>query len=344
MSPAYIFDATLVLLLFVAASTDFLLGAAGRKKLSDRVGDLWLTLSDIELPTIATAEASYCLIAFDKCFGPKLFSWRRFYSCVVLNAIFVGIFYVLVEGYRFTHGMVFRPPFQEPHWYTNFPLDAFPGAISISFTRFILSQSLHFFRRSTYAVLFFLLAMVLSTVVSYVFYVYVGNVIILSSFVLFDYVVINIQVFLSSSVPLDTGDSGLSWKDFLNKLWEVFSNMEQENIAYLVDVAHYPSLTRLGKMLIAPYLVGYGVVKDFIPDWPIQPLNYSIFVNTMFSMVRIIFAIGFVVIWGVIRPLHRFVLLILLRFHETGTYSLTILAGLFDAGAKVIEVLFLHSP
>lgn len=114
-----IFDILLLVVVCLAIAADVLLGHAGRERLNLRLMKLWDTFDDINIPKIGVAEVSYCISALDRWLSPKLFSIRRIVSCGLLNALFVSIFYVLVELYRATHGSSFRPPFMYPHFHTH---------------------------------------------------------------------------------------------------------------------------------------------------------------------------------------------------------------------------------
>src|ERR1700738_1450551 len=98
------FDPVTILLgiaVLIAIFVDFLLGRAGRARLHDKLLTLWSQFDDIQVPKLGISEASYCLQMFDRLLSPRLVSIRRLVASTILFCMFVAIYYISVEAYRF---------------------------------------------------------------------------------------------------------------------------------------------------------------------------------------------------------------------------------------------------
>jgi hypothetical protein len=100
-----ILDVLLLGFVCIAIAADVLLGQDGRERLHLRLTKLWDKFDDISIPNLGFAEVSYCISVLDRWLSPKFFSIRRIVACVLLNALFVSVFYVWVRLYRATRGL-----------------------------------------------------------------------------------------------------------------------------------------------------------------------------------------------------------------------------------------------
>jgi hypothetical protein len=127
---------------------DFLIGNDGRRRIRDRLIYIWIWLEEVKWVKLGSVEARSFLSAFDLVFGPRLMSWRRVFSCTVLFCISATLFYVLIETFRYYHGLGWRPPFTGFHFNTGFPFQLFPMMLYMSVTRYVTGLSIRWFEKN----------------------------------------------------------------------------------------------------------------------------------------------------------------------------------------------------
>jgi hypothetical protein len=263
-----------------------------------------------------------------------LFSVRRLVSCIILNALFVSTFYICVEVYRARHASSFRPPLISPHFYTNWPIEAFVGVFSISIARFILDKSITVFSSLRFATLFCIVTIFLSFVIVFVLSDCVTEVLsILTQGIvpsIFQRSIVgSINIFGENRILYFQG----IW-DFVATLmtWEVYSS------ARIIPSFQNGGWAKWPEQLVKAPLTLIAVAANSDVQSTVTS-GYSYFSIMMFSYLRMVFALGFFATWALLRPAYRVSELVFRRVLEAEKGPLATLAVFVAALAKLIEIL-----
>jgi hypothetical protein len=327
-------DIILIGIVCSAMAADFCLGHAGRERLNLRLMRLWDRFDDIKVPQVGVAEISSCLSTLDRLLSPRAFSLRRLASCLLLNAIFVVVFYIIVESYRLTSGLSVRAPFISPHHYTNWPVTAIIGMFSISISRFILGSSARLCRNinSRWSILYFVGFILLS------FYILLMLSVLISYFVYYiPFTFINGIYTREFKGGVHSTLISVTWNNFgelLKAWWDIGKAITRNEFDWIAHVAwrELPSLA-VDEPLRYVYSAAGGDDQRAVTE------AYTGFSLLMFSYLRIAFAVIFFGTWALLRPAYRATELLFRRLLEEEKGPLSTLALLGTAFAKLIELL-----
>ena len=101
------------------ALVEILLGRRGRRRMQAALENLWYKFDEMKFQMAGKTEATSCLRFFDRIYSDKFFSPKRLVSSFLTSIILISLYYILVESYRMSMGLYFRPPFSAGHFHND---------------------------------------------------------------------------------------------------------------------------------------------------------------------------------------------------------------------------------
>jgi hypothetical protein len=304
---------------FIGLSTcgELLLGRRGKQSVQSFLEYVWVWFDDVKLPQAGEIEALYFIILFDKYFGARLFSIQRWVATGVLWSIFTLFYYIAVEAYRWSLGLPIRPPFVYPHTDTAPYFSIIFGAISLSIARFTASQSVKIFKGATLATTYFVLSAVLSYALTAIF----GELFVIPALSM---VIIVVKL---PFVYLISGSRGIAYVTTLSgakvPLLEFIKEDFSKTLMRAIGMARWPSNYEIivANSFHPIKFAAWGSVSNKLSDLYLQ---WSLM---LFAAFRLVFFVGFIFIWIVLRPLHRLLSHVFYRTIEIDSGPVTLLAA-----------------
>lgn len=318
-------------LVAIVACADFLTGKEGRKYIQKHLEDWWLYLQYVRFRTVGIEEITFTLTLFDKIFGRRFFSTKRFISCLIYYIAAISLFYVLVESYRYRHGMLWRPPFSDPHYATGFPAHIFSIMFSITLTRFILYKSKAMVRYGSFGIFMTILALLISSgfpfslsIITQPLVLRIEDLLeaILSALFRENYRAIVAPILLTAHF----------WYVQVLYIRNVYLGVYEFFFGYFTGTPSNTTMT----FTVSPFWHAFRTAS-LIDDSLIE--YYRSFVDLSVQSIRLFFAAVFLFCWSAARPLHWLTSLLIYRFAEAEKGPLTIFAAALAALAKLIQQL-----
>jgi hypothetical protein len=243
--------------------------------------------------------------------------------------MFVAIYYISVEAYRFELGMSFRFPFSTPHWETYPILGIIPGAFSLSITRIILKWSIRIIGNRKFGTLGFGVMILVCCIIN---------------------LTIADIMFPTLKIAIDVNNALFATLAGMLLHGEVFRIMVKMVDGQTVDFGQYLMLSGTKWIEIVKTYVGTAILRvpnlyafrDLIKAGATEnnlSIYYLQWVKAMFVYLRIDFAVIFIFAWAIVRPVHRAIELIFRRILEAEKGPLATVAAFLAAMVKLVELL-----
>ena len=334
---------------------DFLLGKRGRRLIQDKLENLWIRLEDAKPRYFGAAEATLFCAIMDRLFSPRLFSLRRVGSCLMLYAFLIALFYGIVETCHYSADLPWQAPFFSLHFNTGFPTRLPSIMLATYATQKMAGLSTRIPANGRMSNLLFLSALLCSSFVSYVltavmlgplspifihnFFVSgIRQIMMLQPGGLYPIVVIDASALMHrveflSVLLFDWNRT--SWELFLREL-TIPTNFI---IAFLSKSGNYPVVAEQASPDAVIFQLGPQVNARI--DVPVMyELAYGYFVDLAFFSMRILIFCALLVSWIAVRPIHKLLSVIVLRFAESDKGPLTLMAVALAGLVKILQVLF----
>jgi hypothetical protein len=309
------YSACLTIIVMIAATTDFLIGKKGAKCPQNWLADLWLRLEVTGWRSFGPTEAESFIRFYEALFGRKLFSAKRLVSCLLLVLFCYILSALSLDWSELT--ATFSNKSTLPAYLISFVLDTVSTSIFVEITRVIFYLSRGIARSLKYSSAAFILLVLISFLSAYgVSYYLIRPGMASIAMVLGDA--------LGPHQPYENYSIYEFWLRLTVSTREIYSfEFDEGNFNY-----QYFLRSIVDPELLMDNLAIAGVVAG----------SASGLVAWLSSIIRIIFAAAFLVLWLFVRPLRWISSLILLRFAELNKGVLTTFAAALAGIAKIIQL------
>lgn len=312
--------ATLLVACFVVLSiVNFILGKSGRTRLQSTLED-WALRFDFQFGQLGVAEADFCSRILSRCFGNRLFCWRRFFSSIIIYLVGLVLCYISIEYEHYLNGAPFELPFTPYHFGTGFPGQLPSIMVSTYTTQTIVRLSLEFGKRHAMVnvLMFFLvpLAMIISNLV----------------FLTFGAIFVNTITNLMATALFRMGIAESYYGGNVNPTLAFISNNVIDYYHQLFSFILYGSFWEsLFIPLHSTPIDNFRLIAPYV-------YRYEEFVRAVAGIIRPIIFSAFIISFLIVRPGHRLFSLVLYRLAEEEKGALAVLAAALAGTIKLLQM------